>query len=227
IDMYGFPERANAETKHEAAFRRHGADMWAAHRRLLKLGMAAIAIPVFEATSALDYLTMRPEVDRYRIGVMGLSGGATSAIAVALLDERVRAVAAAGYSHSFIQGCPCGLLPPEWRDDPQLVLELYAALAPKYALFIAERPVDMRFVRHIYTILGARRKLHIFRLFESGQHCELGPQGRGIIVEFFAESLGYPDKLPSDDELLCFPEGMPQDRMTLDELVSLIERGSE
>jgi len=218
IDMYGFPERTGEGIEHY---------VWPTQRRLRKLGMSSLAIPVFEAESALDYLLTRREVNPKSIGVMGFSGGATSAIVTALLDRRARAVAAVGYTHSFVEGCPCGLLPPEWRSDPQLILEVYAAVAPKPALFIAERPTDMRFVHYIYTILDVPKMVTDVELYSTSGHCEIGPQGRGIITAFFADSLGYPCELPSDDELACFPDGMPQDRMSIDDLVSLIENGVE
>src|SRR5512137_2433546 len=42
---------------------------------------------------ALDYLVLRPEVDRYRIGATGMSMGSTRAWWLAAVDERIASVA--------------------------------------------------------------------------------------------------------------------------------------
>jgi len=55
----------------------------------------------WDGIRAIDYLVSRPEVDARRIGVTGLSGGGTQSSYVGAMDDRVRAVAPAGYITSY------------------------------------------------------------------------------------------------------------------------------
>jgi dienelactone hydrolase len=77
IDHLGFGERrGRTESEIFKEMLWHGRVMW---------GMM-----VFDSLRAIDYLTMRPDVDAGRIGTLGLSMGSTMAWWVAALDERVR-----------------------------------------------------------------------------------------------------------------------------------------
>ena len=56
---------------------------------------------IWDGIRGIDYLLSRPEVDADRIGCHGLSGGGTQSSYIAAFDERVKAVAPAGYITSF------------------------------------------------------------------------------------------------------------------------------
>ncbi len=82
IDSWCFGERkrdANGHTGEEDAFK-------------LKLwrGQVLWGMMMFDEFRALDYLAARPEVDPRRLGVLGMSMGATKAWWLAALDPRVR-----------------------------------------------------------------------------------------------------------------------------------------
>ncbi len=82
IDSWCFGERKHAEvgrTGEEDAFK---LDLW---RGRILWGMM-----IFDELRALDFLSGRPEVDTARIGVIGMSMGATKAWWLAALDPRVR-----------------------------------------------------------------------------------------------------------------------------------------
>ncbi|HUL51104.1 MAG TPA: acetylxylan esterase [Candidatus Nitrosotalea sp.] len=67
----------------------HNLNMW----NWLSLGYTPAGVEVWNAMRAIDYLETRPEVDKSRIGLTGISGGGAMTWYTAAVDERV-AVAA-------------------------------------------------------------------------------------------------------------------------------------
>lgn len=67
----------------------HNLNLW----HWLSLGYTPAGVEVWNAIRALDYLETRPEVDRRRIGLTGISGGGAMTWYTAAVDERI-AVAA-------------------------------------------------------------------------------------------------------------------------------------
>ena len=61
-----------------------------AFKLMLWQGQVLFGMMVFDEFRALDYLATRPEIDPQRIGVLGMSMGATQAWWLAALDPRVR-----------------------------------------------------------------------------------------------------------------------------------------
>jgi len=83
IDSWCFGER-----KHEANGHQGEEDTF---KLMLWRGQVLWGMMMFDELRALDYLSARPEVDRARIGVFGMSMGATKAWWLAALDRRLRA----------------------------------------------------------------------------------------------------------------------------------------
>ena len=124
---------------------------------------------------ALDYMLSRPEVDRRRVGVTGMSMGATRSWWLMGLDERVRTGVAVACltryqnlieqqgldEHGIYYYVP-GMLN---HFDTEAIVSL---IAPRPVLFLngdrdAGSPVEgireiERFVRRAYRLYGARRK---------------------------------------------------------------------
>jgi len=67
------------------------------NNQCLLSGSSAARYWTWDGIRAIDYLITRPEVDRSRIGVTGLSGGGTQTAYIAAFDDRVKAAAPAGY----------------------------------------------------------------------------------------------------------------------------------
>src|SRR6185369_3713497 len=67
----------------------HNLNMW----NWLSLGYSPAGVEVWNAIRALDYLETRPEVDKGRIGLTGISGGGAMTWYTAAVDERVAAAA--------------------------------------------------------------------------------------------------------------------------------------
>src|SRR3989442_4410593 len=67
----------------------HNLNLW----NWLSLGYTPAGVEVWNAIRALDYLETRPEVDKGRIGLTGISGGGAMTWYTAAVDERVAAAA--------------------------------------------------------------------------------------------------------------------------------------
>ena len=79
FDLIGYGERESAGHEPEGAF-------------FLQAGTSMLALEVWEAQRVIDYMTIRGEVDRRRIGATGFSGGGTIAFYLAAVDPRIKAV---------------------------------------------------------------------------------------------------------------------------------------
>ncbi len=140
------------------------------------LGQSVARYFVWDGIRSMDYLVSRPEVDPTRIGVHGLSGGGTQSAYIGALDDRVAAVAPAGYitghrrllesigpqdgEQSFYHGLVKGL-------DHADLLEMRA---PKPTLIMAT-------TRDFFNIEGTRetfeRVQKAYRIFGKPNHIAL------------------------------------------------------
>jgi cephalosporin-C deacetylase-like acetyl esterase len=75
----------------------HDLNMW----DWLSLGYTPIGVEVWNAIRALDYLETRPEVDRHRIGMTGISGGGSATWFTAAVDERIAAAVPVCSTYTF------------------------------------------------------------------------------------------------------------------------------
>jgi dienelactone hydrolase len=75
----------------------HDLNLW----NWVSLGYTPVGVEVWNAIRALDYLETRPEVDRKRIGMTGISGGGAVTWYTAALDERIAAAAPVCSTYTF------------------------------------------------------------------------------------------------------------------------------
>ena len=68
---------------------------------LLLLGETMIGWRVYDVIRAVDYLETRKEVNREKIGIMGISGGGTISLFSAAVEERIKAAVISGYFCTF------------------------------------------------------------------------------------------------------------------------------
>ena len=88
---------------------------------------------------AIDYLATRPEVDASRVATLGASGGGTTSLLTAAVDERVKVAVVSAYFNTFrdsimsISHCPDNYVPGLLQD-----MEMYdiAGLVAPRALFV-------------------------------------------------------------------------------------------
>jgi len=70
-------------------------------RSLFTAGVTWPGIVIWDDIRTLDYLASRPEVDKRRLGCMGLSVGGWRSFLLAALDERIKAAVAVGWMTSL------------------------------------------------------------------------------------------------------------------------------
>lgn len=108
---------------------------------------------VFDILRGLDYLKSRPDIDKNRIGFMGISMGAFSGVIVAAVDKSVKAVSlidGGGDLETFIKKSEYESVKnilkyiEENPDKISSIREIFKFVDPLfYAPFIAPRPVIM------------------------------------------------------------------------------------
>jgi hypothetical protein len=98
IDWIGFGERNdNNKPNHWAGVGgRDWCNLYYLHATML--GMTSLSINVAHGQAATDVISRMPQVDGDRLGVMGLSGGGTMTLWMALCDERFKAAEIICYS---------------------------------------------------------------------------------------------------------------------------------
>jgi dienelactone hydrolase len=90
-------------------------------KQLRQKGASLTGVETTRIARALDALTRRPEVDRNRIAMIGLSLGGSTTLAMAALDERIKvAVVACGYRYAAIDAA-----------SPLTSSQLISAIAPR------------------------------------------------------------------------------------------------
>lgn len=131
---------------------------------------------VWDALRCLDYLETRPEVDRRRLGVAGLSLGGETAMYVAALDERVRVACSSGWLTTVANmkngHCPCFNFPG--LEEHFEFADIFAAVAPRpLVLELGEKerapggfPVSLgreafEEIRRAYRVFGAEDRVEL------------------------------------------------------------------
>ncbi|SHE98313.1 Abhydrolase family protein [Caldanaerobius fijiensis DSM 17918] len=94
----GFGERREEE---DIAKGPHATSCRKASFYAMMMGKTLIGMRVWDTIRALDYLQERPEVDPYRIGCMGISGGGMMALFTTAVEDRIKAVVVSGYLCTF------------------------------------------------------------------------------------------------------------------------------
>ena len=182
---------------------------------------------VWDATRALDYLELRPEIDAGRIGIAGQSGGGMTALQFACFDDRIKAAFISCAVASFRAKTEALLI-----ADPEQILygtlragidhpELLAAFAPKpLAIGAALRdyvPIDgvRRTHEELQAVYGKLDKPGNLQLVETDAEHGMNRELREAAALFFCRALAgrarvSPEQggpLPQEGEVLCTPSG--------------------
>ncbi len=196
----------------------------------------------------IDYLVSLPEVDENKIGVTGTSGGGTQSCYLALVDDRVSAVAPSCYVTDRLTYMK--MFHP--HDAEQNIFghipqgfdycDFFLHYAPKPLLFLGVRydffPIEgllntYNIVKEIYTKLGKPENCKIY--IDDTIH-SFSPTNQRKVVQFFADVFLGKDKSeldleegnpPPADELNCtksgqilidFPDTYGLDKKIVDEI---------
>lgn len=159
-------------------------------------GKPLIGRRVWDTLRTLDVLTMRPEVDSNRIGLMGISGGGMVALFTAALESRFQAVVISGYLSNFrdsvlsIQHCLCNYVPGILQDAE--MYDIAALVAPRPLLLeagtrdtifpLAAVEEAYGHLERVYTEWGASDRLDI-DVFE-GDHRISGAKSYDFLFEW-------------------------------------------
>lgn len=198
MEQLGFGERREREDmekgKSKSSCRK--VSFWA-----MLLGKTLLGMRVWDVMRAIDYLQQRPEVKEDSIGVVGISGGGTTALFASALDDRIKAVVISGYLNTFrdsilsISHCECNYIPGILR-----YVEMYdiaSLIAPRY-LFIEHGIYDDIFpisatkyalskVKEVYNLLKVPENLD-YEFFE-GRHEIYGNKSFKWLKEKLGETL--------------------------------------
>jgi dienelactone hydrolase len=148
-EQLGFGERRDPGTTSPEQYTCTQASMAA-----VLLGKTMAGLRTRDAMRGLDYLRSRPEVDHRRVGCIGISGGGTTTLYLAALDERVKAAVISGYVNTYrasifsLAHCADNYIPGILR---------YAEMADVAAL-IAPRPLYLQAgtLDHIFPVDATR-----------------------------------------------------------------------
>jgi dienelactone hydrolase len=121
----------------------------------LLFGQSMAGWRVWDAMRSIDYLQTRPEVDSARIATLGASGGGTTSLLTAAVDERVRVSVVSAYFNTFrdsiisISHCPDNYVPGIATD---MEMHDIAGLVAPRGLFVESGRGD-----RIFPIAGSMR----------------------------------------------------------------------
>ena len=135
----------------------------------LLFGQTMAGWRVWDAMRSIDYLSTRPEVDASRIATLGASGGGTTSLLTAAVDERVKVAVVSAYFNTFrhsivsISHCPDNYVPGLVQD-----MEMYdvAGLVAPRGLFVESGRRDMIFPIEGSEIAAGKAR-EIYRTFGS------------------------------------------------------------
>ena len=113
----------------------HDLNLW----NWLSMGYTPVGVEVWNAMRAIDYLESRPEVDRARIGMTGISGGGAVTWFTAAVDERVAAAAPVCSTYTF--GSQAAHWVAAGQCDCIYVHNTYLEDFPVVGALIAPRPL--------------------------------------------------------------------------------------
>jgi hypothetical protein len=204
-------------------------------------GYTPAGVEVWNAIRGLDLLSERPEVDKEKLGVTGISGGGAQSWFIAAADPRIKAAAPvcgastieAQISTRTIDGhCDCMMPINTYQIDFQ---NIGALIAPR-PLLIGQADRDglnrVESVRQIYNDLKRIYELHgasenIGYVETPGGHSyhQISRErifsfllnhlmGKNITPEEAGDIDQSPEKLMSEEELKVYIDGPPEDDRT-------------
>jgi dienelactone hydrolase len=136
----------------------------------LLVGQTMIGWRVWDVMRTIDYIATRTELDRERIGCMGISGGGTVTVFSSALEPRIRAALVSGYLNTFrdsigsLAHCSDNYVPgilnwAEMHDVAGLIAPrpLFVESGEKDNIFPVQASIEsFNEVQKIYAVFGVR-----------------------------------------------------------------------
>jgi dienelactone hydrolase len=157
-----------------------------------------LQLQLWNSIRALDFVASLPNVDTARLGVTGASGGATQALMLAAVDDRLSFAAPVNMVSAIMQGGDFCENAPGLRVGTNNV-EIAAMFAPKPMLVVSATGDWTRNVPHeefpaiqrIYQLYGKADNVEVIQIDAPHNFNKLSREG---VYRFFAkEMLGQPD----------------------------------
>lgn len=141
------------------------------------VGSGAVAYELWDNVRGLDYLVMRPEVDKDRIGCLGNSGGGTQTTYYIAFDDRIKVAAPCSFiarreRNLELMGASDGCQHIPYEGSAQLeISDFLIAFAPKPILILAGRYDFVDYtgaeevyneLKQVYTVLNEPDKVSLF-----------------------------------------------------------------
>jgi cephalosporin-C deacetylase-like acetyl esterase len=196
-------------------------------------GFSPLAVELFNARRAIDYLTTRADLDSNRIGATGRSGGGMTTFFLAALDERIKASApvsgtlsTAGWVRHRLTRAHCDCQYPI-NSHGFLYSEVGALVAPRAQLLVNADadpgfPMDafdemLEKMRAVYRLHDAESALR--SAVTPGAHSDTEAIRLPVFAFFLKEFLNSttpmssegPIEPPEPASLVCFRDGLPLD----------------
>ncbi|RAV23097.1 alpha/beta hydrolase [Paenibacillus contaminans] len=152
-------------------------------------GISLLGLQLWNSIRALDFVSSLPEVDSNNIGCTGASGGATQAMLLGAVDDRLKLLAPVNMISAHMQGgCRC-------ENAPNLRIvtnnvEIASVFAPKPMLVTGcsgdwtcnLETVEFPAIRNIYRLYGAEDRVGSF--FDDAPH-NYNKKTREAVYRFF------------------------------------------
>lgn len=163
----------------------------AAHQTALAHQMQAV-----NGILILDWMMLRKDVDKTRVGVNGGSGGGTQTVLLTALDDRYTAACpVVSVSSWFDGGCPCESgMPIQLSGGGTCNAEIAAAFAPKPMMLVSDGgdwtsttpELEYPYLQRIYGFYG--KKENISNVHLPKERHDFGPNKRNAVYDFFIKT---------------------------------------
>lgn len=185
-DARGFGERRELVNQSDEDESLLGSSCHVLNHMAIPLGLSVTGMWTWDLMRLIDYIEMRSDCDKDRIGCGGLSGGGLQTLWLAAMDERIKCAVVSGYFYGYKDSllivnvnCSCNYVPHLWE---YVDMGDIGVLAAPRALLIesgtednlnGERGLDnvtgqVEITRNAYRLFNAEDKLyhHVFK----GEH---------------------------------------------------------